>query len=308
MSFFSLLFALLIPSSNAFLIATLGDSSTVDYTQETDVFVVGYAGDLGSGFLRTAATLAYKAKEQYPHRQRVIFVENREKDKTASKYVSAMGFNLVMFDSSAFTTSLLMNNLLKFKKITSMHVVTHGALENGLGLTDRDQDGRWSYKTKKLNKLNFTDDGFIVLHGCNTGFWQAPSFSKLIGVPVFGSLTATNFQQPFEDGEWYFHDEKLYPNKGSFLTINDLSFKDAISCSKGACYRLKADYFTYNGYWGDFEEGGGLSFLKAFCTFDADQSVRDEKCLKAMVQQIKVFPSTIPLNNDSTIDDYKTVI
>ncbi|MCC6137043.1 MAG: hypothetical protein IT287_00290 [Bdellovibrionaceae bacterium] len=296
------------PSASAFLIATHEPQAAIDYEKETDIFVIGYAGELGSGFLRTGATISHKSKEQYPNRQRVFFLENRDKDKTSSKYVSAMGFNLISFDSNPFTTKLLMTYLQKFKKIKAMHVVTHGALENGLGLTDRDEDGRWSYKTKNLDKLHFTDDGYIVLHGCNTGFWQAPQFSKIIGVPTFGSLTATNFQQPFDDGQWYFHDKGLYPETASFLTLNNLTFDNPVGCSSGGCYRLKADFFTYNGYWGDFKEGGGLSFLKAFCTFGNDQKKRDEKCLKAMVHWIHVFPSTHSLGSTSSMEDYKTVV
>jgi hypothetical protein len=306
--FLTLLLSFFISNSNAFLIATQDAQSSVDYTKETDVFIVGYAGELGSSFLKTSATLANKSKEQNPGRQRVFFVENREKDRTSSKYVAAMGMSLISFDDKPFTTTTLMDHLQKFSKIKAMHVVSHGALENGLGLTDRDSDGRWSYKTKNLNKLKFTDDGYIVLHGCNTGFWQAPQFSQLIGVPVFGSLTATNFQQPFTDGQWYFHDVGLYPPTEKFLTLNDLAFEEPVTCAEGGCFRLKADFFTYNGYWGDFAEGGGLSFLKAFCTFGKEQSVRDEKCLKAMIQFIRVFPSTQSLNANSSIDDYKNVI
>ncbi len=308
MILFSLFISLFLPTSNAFLIATHGEQTSVDYTKDTDVFVIGYAGELSSGFLRTGATLSHKSKEQNPSRQRVFFVENRDKDKTSSKYVTAMGLTPIVFDSAPFTTTVLMTHLKKFTRIRSMHVVTHGALENGLGLTDRDDDGRWSYKTKDLGKLQFSDDGYIVLHGCNTGFWQAPKFSEIIGVPVFGSLTATNFQQPFNDGQWYFHDVGLYPKDAKFLTENLLSFEQPVSCTQGGCYRLKADFFTYNGYWGNFEDGGGLSFLKPFCTFGADQSVRDEKCLKAMVQWIRIFPSTQVLTAHSTVEEYKSVI
>jgi hypothetical protein len=190
-----------------------------------------------------------------------------------------------------------------------MHVVSHAALMNGIGLTDQSTDGRWSDKTPGLNKLRFTDDGYIVLHGCNTGFLQAPAWSRLIGVPVFGSLTATNFQRVYNDGHWWFDDANLIPDGVKKLKANSLSFEEPVSCGRAGCSRLKADYFTYNGFWGNFGGGGGLSFYKAFCNFDgASAQERDTVCKSGMRQFMQVWPSETTLSATSTIAEYKAVV
>jgi len=308
MFFLTLFFHL--TTAHAFLIATY-DQAPLDYAKETDIFVVGYAGELGSGFLKTAMTYAHKTREQFPERQIVFYVENREKDYTSSKYTSKLGLVNVAFDSTPATTTKVMTELKAFSKIHTLHVVSHSALENGIGLTDRDADGRWNNKTKDLNKLRFTADGYVILHGCNTGFLQAPDWSRQMKVPVFGSLTATNFQQIFDDGQWWFHDAALYPETAEFLTINNVAFDKPVSCDKGGCYRLKADFFSYNGYWGDFNGGGGLSFYKSFCNFsDKIVKISDRKkyCMTAMRQFIQIFPSELSLSPQSTLEEYKTVV
>jgi hypothetical protein len=213
------------------------------------------------------------------------------------------------YNADAFTAAMAMNELKKFSRIHALHVSSHAALMNGIGLTDKSTDGRWSDKTPGMNKLRFTDDGYIVLHGCNTGFLQAPAWSRIIGVPAFGSLTATNFQRVYDDGHWWFDDAGLVPSGVSKLKSNSLSFADPIKCSLGACNRLKADYFTYNGFWGDFGGGGGLSFYKAFCNFDG-VAAKDRKtyCQRAMRQFMQIWPSEIVLSAASTFEDYKAVV
>lgn len=296
-----------VSSAQAFLIATY-NSENIDYSKETDVIVIGYAGELGNGFLMTAMTYANKTNEQFPNRQIVFYAENRLKDKTSSKYFKALGAPLISFDDKPFTTDKLMKELLKFEKIHTLHVVAHGALENGAGLTDQVTGGRWNHKTPGLSNIRFTDDGYIILHGCNTGFLQAPEFSRQMGVPAFGSLTATNFQRVFDDGEWYFNDVGLYPEDVSFLKSNYVAFSEPRDCAQGACHRLKADYFSYNGFWGDFSGGGGLSFYKSFCTFDVKSTVKNQMCLSAMRQFMQIFPSHVSLSSQPSLEDYKAVV
>lgn len=294
--------------SKAFMIATFDSQKTVDYQRETDVIIVGYAGELGSGFLKAGLTLAHKTREQFPHRQIVFYSENRTKDFTASKHVMALGLHPLYFDSEPFTAKKLMKELLAFHKIHTIHVVAHTALENGIGLTDQTTEGRWNHKTPELEKIKMTSDGYIFLHGCNSGFLQAPEFSRRMGIPAFGSLNATNFQQPFDNEQWYFHDVQLYPPNVDFLTSNTLSFATPVDCSKGACFRLKPDYFAYNGFWGDFSKAGGLSFLKSFCTFSDDKAVRKLRCLSAMRQWMQIFPSVTALPQNPSLDQYKLAV
>ena len=145
------------------MVATF-DGAPLDYARETDVFVVGYAGEVGSQFFQTALTYAHKTHEQFPDRQIVFYIENRVKDFTDSAKVVKYGLVDVMHDDLPLTTTKLMGELKTYERLHTLQVVSHAALENGVGLTDRDPDGRWSNSTPGLGQLHFVAEGYVVLH------------------------------------------------------------------------------------------------------------------------------------------------
>ena len=95
---------------------------------------------------------------------------------------------------------------------------------------------RLSIKTIGIEKLkgHFSNDAYLFLHGCNTGFILAPFLSKL-----------------HSDGEFYLTAKGFSPNS-DWAHRNKNSYNFETSCRYGKCLRLKPDNHPYIGYWGEY--------------------------------------------------------
>lgn len=275
-------------TANAYTVFTINDRGSS--WQETDVFVIGYAGGVGNQFVAVAATRAYKILERYPDRKMVFMYamdSSQARDRQTASQVA--GAKITVSNSSSLTMDIVVRELAKHSRITSLHFSGHSSALYGFGL----QKGqRFTPDRNKLIglKRNFTDGAYIYLHGCNTGFTSATGLSEIWELPVFGSLTSTDFQQLHADGEWYWNNKGQYPDRGGWRRANNLSFEAPKSCQTLACHRLKANNHPYTGGWGKYETG--LPFFKAFCRFPLNNSRSYQRCTSGIWEAILTWPST----------------
>lgn len=273
------------------------EKSNIDYSQASRVFVIGAGSELGLRFHEVAKAKALRLKENFPDDQIIVIAHrNRKYDSAAS--LNSLGFKVIKTDKSGFTDKHLINELVKIYKIKSLDFFTHSSSKVGLYLESYYDP--ISTESKNLNKLamKFTKDAYVYFHGCNTGFNQAPEFARIWAVPVFGSLTSTDFQVLNEDGEFYREITGLQPNK-KWAKTNELSFSTPTNCKNGSCSRMKPDNSPYRGAWGTYE-GGGLPFYKVFCG-----NLSKETCSKAMAHAVLSELTTVNLKKDSSLEDYK---
>lgn len=270
------------------------NSSSVDTSKPTHVFVVGYPGALDDMFLRTAHSKIMKMDRLYPDHQKVLLMARGKKreQKRFIKFLQSKNYNIIHSDKDKISTRSIYRHLTNIKKIISLDVVSHNAAEMGIGL---EKGGvRMTFKDGYMKKLvaNFTEETYVVLHGCNSGFIIAPRMSEQWGVPVFGSLTSTDFQRLHNDGNWYFNNSDQHPSGGW----------DKGCVNKGGCVRMKPNNHAYSGHWGKYQVG--LPFMRPFCA----ASVSEEACLKSRYKEMTLFPSATSLSPASTKEEFKNVV
>lgn len=274
--------------------------STIDYSQASRVFVIGNGSELGLRFHDVAKAKAMRLKENFPQDQIIVIAyKNRKFDSAAS--LNSLGFKVIKTDKSGFTDKHLIEELVKVYKIKSLDFFTHSSSKIGLYLESYYDP--ISSESKNLNKLvmKFTSDAYVFFHGCNTGFNQAPDFARIWAVPVFGSLTSTDFQVLNEDGEFYRELDGFQPNK-RWAKTNELSYSEPSNCKNGSCSRMKPDNNPYRGAWGSYD-GGGLPFYKIFCG-----NLSQQKCEKALAHSVLSEVTTVNLKKDSNLEDYKKAV
>lgn len=258
------------------------DNSHFSEERPTEVFILGYGGDLGDQFLRTAVTRAMRHKELNPsYQQLIIMAREKSKGKDIAK-IQSFGFSPYSASNGGLTPAAVFNILKRLRSIKSIHIISHNAALSGAGLQknirlNHDHEG-WNEIRHKL------DNAYIFIHGCNTGFVFAPKLSEKLQIPVFGSLGSTDFQQLHNNGSWYHNNKGQYP-AGGWASRN----MNNNSCYKGHCHRLQPDIYHYSGYWGSY--GTGLPFFKAFCAFNTNEKGM-AKCNAALIQSLKSWPST----------------
>jgi hypothetical protein len=263
------------------------DKERYDTEQPTDVFLVGQGKELGLQFLYSAITRAKRYKELYPNR-RALIIWSREKGKNSDKKViTNRGFGIVINNNKYLYPETAYRLLKKLHRIHSIHIYSHSSAWYGAGL--QKGKGRVTYKDEDWSDIQWgmTDDAYVVLHGCNTGFYEAPRLSAKIDRPVFGSMTSTDFQQIHTDGHWYHNNKGQYPWIGGWAKTNDLNYSSEEACWKGYCHRMKTNNHPYTGGWGRYKTG--LPFYKVFCNFTQDYEGRT-RCLNAMNEQMMTWP------------------
>lgn len=288
-------------SANAFIISTYKKES-IQYDLPTRVLVTGDGRDQETQFQELANSKALKYSELYPDEQIVLLAKNESKFTSTNKnLLRSWGFIIQSDKSNTFSGEALVRELAKFSKIASIDIFSHGAAQFGLYLEN--SLNRLSVTTLGIDKLkgHFTEDAFIFMHGCNTGFILAPFISKILEIPVAASLTSTDFQKLHSDGDFYLTDKGFYPNS-DWARKNKISYKNESGCRYGKCLRLKPDNHPYIGYWGEYFDGG-LPFYKFFCP-----NVIEEKCKRVMAKSLFSFIGTTNLTLDSGIEDYKKAL
>lgn len=299
-------FVALAMSAQAWAFTSFSLNDNGQRNQATDIFVIGYAGEVGTQFVAVAMTRAYKILERYPH-HRMVFLyaldKNAARDRQVVERIPQV--KLRESNSSPLTMNRVIQELSQHRNITSLHLVGHSSAIHGFGL-QKDQRFTSDYSRLIGVKRNFAPGAYVYLHGCNTGFTSATSLSEIWELPVLGSLTSTDFQQLHQDGQWYWNNRGQYPARGGWRATNGVSFNAEKPCNTMACHRLKANNHPYSGGWGNYETG--LPFFKAFCRFNINNSRAYERCARGVWESILTWPSITSLNKRLNRQDYQEVV
>ena len=306
-------------SLNAMTVSHYADAGFRSYNEPTHIFVIGYAGGLSDQFFRTAVGKAQRYHELYPQHQIVVIGPQKidEKSKYYDEYpeyqkrLRELNLTATLFDEKWLTGPRLIPILEKFSRIETLEFLSHSAAHHGVGL-DEVPTGHAEYPHKRLNsktpglkslKDNLSKDAYMIIHGCNSGFIQAPEIASLLGVPTAGSLSYTNFQELFQNDQWYFNDSGKFPSTTVRAQINSLSYaRGALSCKKGFCTRMKPEPYPYRGYWGKLT--AGLSHYKFFC----GQRTPDQRCKKIIARSLLSTLTNLPMSYAAKRNEYKFAI
>jgi len=303
---FSLLVAAFLFPLSAFAIMKASFSDKfLDPVKETHIFVVGFGKEMGTLFFQNAISTARRLQESFPERQFYFLVQpekGKKKDKALAKQYR---LNVISYDSKPLLGATVVKEIVDFRKISSLEFFSHGHSTYGSALAGNEYNQRFYHGTPGVEELKggFTKNGYIMIHGCNAGFISAPKLSRLLRVPVGGHLTGSNFQQPFNDGKWYFNDKHLHPVKevADFSKINTISFEGEKTCSSGHCVRLVADPHGYRGDFGWHKVG--LGFRKFYCAYNYGN-----ECYAAIATSLLGFPSLKPITLKSSKADFALVV
>jgi hypothetical protein len=300
------------------IVATFDSQGRIDLNKTSRILLVGDSDHLGELPLWSALGKARRMAQLYPNDQVVLFITKdvREAD-LANKGTSVVrqepfGNGIALSDFRKLTTTKLVGALGRFQRIAAIEFFGHsspfGALLEAEG-DDRVLNTQIPANIAGL-KSKFARDAnpYVAFNGCNGGATLAPELSKVWEVPVSGALTGSNFQVLMSDGKWYPNDVGFYPPELTAKRSNDQSYgaQNAVSCSKGACVRMKPQDSPYRGIWADPNTGFqyGLGYYKFFCNYNDAQNT----CAKGMAASLYTFPSTKPIDKNASDADFKDVV
>lgn len=286
--------------ANAYLVLTYKDAH-FNYEKPTRILITGVGKEQGTQFQEVANSKALKYSELFPNEQIVLIAKNERSFNSNQYLLKQWGFFVQYEKREYFDGEILVNELTKFKKISSIDIFAHGTAQYGIYLEDT--ENRLSTETQTIKKLrgHFNRDAYIIFHGCNAGFTLAPHLSNVLGIPVAGALTSSDFQRLHSDGSFYQTEEDYYPNS-DWAYENRVTFNRATSCQGGKCIRLKPDNHPYYGYWGEYT-GGGLPFYKFFCVNNSQHD-----CERVMAKSLYSFIGTTNLKLNSSFKEYKDLL
>lgn len=302
LSIFALLAAAVsAPRAQAFIIGSLSPSVTP--TQEVRVIVIGRGKEMGRQFAKAAMGKAFRLRE-FDSTRPVVIISIREDGNSSDKtFFQRFGVNLFRFDDSLLSGKVLVQELKKLGPIASLEFYSHSGWEVGPGLEGGDY--RFNLGTDDVESLGarFTRNAYVMIHGCNSGYKIAPGLSKMWnGIPVAGSLTATDFQQFHTDNVWYHQNPGEYPSRGDWASSNQTTYESLVSCNEptNPCYRMKPDNSPYSGVWGVFKTG--LGFYKWSCA-----NGEDDTCRRGVREAVLSSVSVLPGRESSSFEEYKTL-
>lgn len=287
-------------STKEYLMTALGQTSFVA-NKITHFVVVGSSVKEDSDqFFQSGLIQAYKYKEMYPTHQIVVISAPDVRSTDNVEVFQKFNLPVIKLVDATLNAYNLVNEMLFFNKIASFDYYGHSS-PWAVKLAKKNGTIEPGSHKSTLQKVipRFTKFAYATLNGCNGGFNLAPKLSTVWGIPVSGSLTSTQFERLQKDGFY----KKADRNDEEKLRVNTLSFKGALDCKKGVCWRLKTARKNYSSYWGNFKDGG-LSFPKFFCDFDNSK----KRCQKAMALQLLSFPSVKAIDLNSSLADYKAVL
>jgi hypothetical protein len=276
--------------------------STFDPNKATHIIIIGSTkGKDSDQFFQSGVARAYRYKENAPDQQVVIMSSPEVRNTTDEEVFNKYNIAIISAVNETFTGSKLMQEMNKIQRIASIDYYGHASPWGLiLGTNDALFDPFDFNKSLLLLKDKLLPNAYMTLNSCNTGFIIAPEISRVLQIPVSGSLTSAVFERIDSQGQWY--KETDASNDGT-VDNNDFSYKENVACSLGLCWRMKPSRTNYSSYWGKFTEGG-LSFSKFFCNFDNDTTNR---CEKGMANALLTFPSIHSISLNSSTLDFKDV-
>ena len=292
-------------NSYAYSVFTL-NSQNMNSSKPVDVFVAGQGEEMGLQFLFGALTRAKKHEEIYSNSRSQIIVWAKEWSKRKDlKVINDRGFRVIESNSKRLTNNAILKILKGIPSISSFHIISHNAAFIGNKVQDRtDRLSFGNFPWEQLSS-SFTEDGFVFLHGCNTGFVVAPEISKKLKRAVFGSLTSTDFQEIFVDGQWYHNNPGFgqFPSKMKKMTRSGELFEtstEGLPCWKGFCHRMMPNNHPYRGYWGKYEIG--LPYYQVFCNYY--RGSLDDSCEKGAAAGINTTLTISPKSWEDKVIDF----
>jgi hypothetical protein len=168
----------------------------------THYVVAGNGSELSTLFQYAAASKGMKLQELYPQDQVVLIAYNQSPGSTKNRdQITSWGYQIVGDRSQlSFTPTRLIQEFLQAREIASIDLYAHNAGLYGSSLEDGSH--RISQDNTEITQIKrrLTPNSYAVLHGCNTGFYFAPTWSRLLGIPVAGSFTSTKFERLHSSG------------------------------------------------------------------------------------------------------------
>lgn len=283
--------------ANAAIVARIKSSFISSDNNKKTHFIVAGTGNEGFNiFQQSAIAKGLKYSRMYPDRD-VVIVMNTEVGLTENlAWLKNRKVEIEESSAAPLTFTYLLEIVSYFRNIVSIDIFSHSAIKYGIQLSVGPDGNIFSDDTKRIKKFKsyLNRKAYIVLHGCNSGFYLAPILSDLLNVPVFGSLTSTDFQEKTATGDWYFNNSYDLPE--------NVEMDKSEECKLGLCIRMKPRNAPYVGYWGKFT-GGGLSFYKVFCV-----NMLNDKCLEAMATYSRDFVSSYNIKNNISYEDYQKAV
>lgn len=288
------------PPSTEYRVALYGGDLILDTGKITHIITIGSAQKEDSDqFFQSGLSRARRYKDLYPDHQ-VVFISSPDVLNTPDEVVFAR-YNMAVQKTvlKGLTADDLLDEMLNFPQIASWDFFGHsspwglkiGATKSYLAPEEYEE---------KLTALrsHFLPNSYVTLNACNTGFTISPDLSRLLRLPVSGSLTSSVFERIESDGYWYKEEDWSRHS----TDLNKFSYLKTVLCSDGLCFRMKPSRWSYNSVWGHFKEGG-LPFYKFFCLFENS----DLKCERGMASSLLSFASVLPIAIDSDMDSFKAV-
>lgn len=272
-----------------------------DQVKSVDVFIAGYGEELGLQFLYSAVTRAQKHDELYPdNRAQVILWAKEWNERRDEEALTSRGFSIVKTTRGSLDNKDVYEQLKRFPAISSLHFFSHNAAFGGAAIQKSERLGKDSIPWENLRD-KFTADSYIFLHGCNTGFIVAPGISEKVGIPVMGSLTSTDFQEIFEDGNFYHNNAGFgqFPSGMSKKKTSFTLFAKEYSCWQGYCHRMMPNEHTYRGDFGYYRVG--LPYYQAFCNFKDNKGA---KCGAGVAEAIRGSAGLLGESWEDKVIDY----
>lgn len=277
--------------------------TVLDTSKITHIIVVGSAVKEDSDqFFQSGLGRAERYKEVWPDHQVVIMSSPDVKNMTDEQVFAKYKIPVVKLVYNKFTAPLLLDEMEQFDQIASFDFYGHASpWAMIIGKSGAAFDPSAHYERLKKLRPKFTKDAYATLNACNTGFLLAPDLSQGLAIPVSGPLTSSLFETIESDGFWYKEEDETAKN---YIEINKFSYRNKMSCGLGLCTRMKSSRNNYSSFWGTFAKGG-LSFDKFFCNYENN---RDGSCERGMAMSLLSFPSILPIDSNSSEEDFKTVV
>jgi hypothetical protein len=299
MKFYLFLVALFISfnTAEAAIVARIKSSFiSSDFSKKTHLIVAGTGNEGFNIFQQAAIAKGLNYSRMYPDHDVIIVMNTEVGLQENLAWLKSRKVEIEESSAAPLTFTYLLEIASYFRNIVSIDIFSHSAIKYGIQLSVGPDGNIFPSDTKRIKRFKsyLNRQAYIVLHGCNSGFYLAPLFSDLLGVVVFGSLTSTDFQEKTASGDWYFNNSYDLPENAEMDKSEE--------CKLGLCIRMKPRNAPYVGYWGKFT-GGGLSFYKVFCV-----NMPNEKCLEGMARYARDFVSSYNVKSNISYIEYQKVV
>lgn len=270
-----------------------------------DVFIAGYGEEMGLQFLYGAITRAQVHDDLYPDSRAQVIMWAEEWNKRKDRQVLRdRGFTILEVNGRHLRNSKIEEYLFQLPSISSLHIVSHNAAFQGSAIQRAtDRLGADNFPWEKL-RSKMTNDSYVFLHGCNTGFLVAPGISKRLQRPVLGSMTSTDFEEIFANGKWYHNNAQFdqHPSGMKKQARSGELHSQNFSCWKGFCHRMSPNIHPYRGHWGRYQVG--LPYYQAFCNYGDNLNTGDKGCRAGVKAAIYTTATISPKSWQDKVEDF----